>query len=185
MATNKRDLKHFVRYGGDGKIIPGGNILNRKKPKLGNWVETNAYECCSGIISSSSEQWLMSEVYAPFLLDGYMMFPDHLNGICSLDPNEVGLFIPVSATMIYINTSLYPVLNQMAGHSGTLTLTQNGDSIKFAFGAGAFLYGGYGPDIVYFDWWMNSSVLGELTITSSSTGAFTTTDPITISVTIN
>ena len=47
MGTNKRILKHYVRYGGDGRIIPGGNILSRVKPKVGQWTETNAYECCN------------------------------------------------------------------------------------------------------------------------------------------
>ena len=45
--TNKRDLKHFLRYDGNGKIIPGGNILQRKIPKVGKWVEGTAYLCCN------------------------------------------------------------------------------------------------------------------------------------------
>jgi hypothetical protein len=46
--SNKRDLKHFIRYDGNGRVIPGGNILQRKKPAVGKWTETSAYECCTG-----------------------------------------------------------------------------------------------------------------------------------------
>ena len=41
MASNRRILKHYVRYSGDGVIIPGGNVLSRVKPKVGNWTETD------------------------------------------------------------------------------------------------------------------------------------------------
>lgn len=46
MASNKRDLKAFVRYDGTGRVIPGSLILQRNKPKVGNWNQTTAYECC-------------------------------------------------------------------------------------------------------------------------------------------
>jgi len=46
MARNNK-LKAYVRYDGDGRIIPGSLILNRFKPAVGNWKETPAYECCN------------------------------------------------------------------------------------------------------------------------------------------
>ncbi len=46
MATNKRDLKAYVQYDGSGRIIPGSVVLRRQKPKVGNWVEMRAYQCC-------------------------------------------------------------------------------------------------------------------------------------------
>jgi hypothetical protein len=45
--ANKRDLKAFVRYDGTGRVIAGSNILQRKKPKVGNWEEIAADECCT------------------------------------------------------------------------------------------------------------------------------------------
>jgi hypothetical protein len=45
--TNKRYLKAYVRYDGSGRIVPGSNILSRIKPKVGEWVEVTAYECCN------------------------------------------------------------------------------------------------------------------------------------------
>lgn len=48
MATNKRDLRAYVRYDGTGRIIPGSLVLRRNKPKVGNWKEIQTYECCDG-----------------------------------------------------------------------------------------------------------------------------------------
>ena len=45
--SNKRINKAYVRYDGTGRVIPGSLILNRFKPKVGNWKETPAYECCN------------------------------------------------------------------------------------------------------------------------------------------
>jgi len=50
MATNKRTLKAYVRFDGSGRIIPGSLILQRSKPKVGNWKEILAYECCNPIL---------------------------------------------------------------------------------------------------------------------------------------
>jgi hypothetical protein len=40
-------LKAFVRFDGTGRIIPGSLILRAQAPKVGNWKETPAYECCT------------------------------------------------------------------------------------------------------------------------------------------
>jgi hypothetical protein len=45
--SNKRINKAYVRYDGSGRVIPGSLILNRFKPKVGNWQETPAYLCCN------------------------------------------------------------------------------------------------------------------------------------------
>lgn len=46
MASNKKDLKAYVRYDGTGRVIAGSLILQRSKPKVGNWEQIGAYECC-------------------------------------------------------------------------------------------------------------------------------------------
>ena len=46
MATNNR-LKAYVRFDGTGRVIPGSLILQRFKPKVGNWKEIPASECCN------------------------------------------------------------------------------------------------------------------------------------------
>jgi hypothetical protein len=46
-AYNRKDLKAYVRYDGNGRVVAGSLILRRQKPKVGNWVEIQAYECCN------------------------------------------------------------------------------------------------------------------------------------------
>jgi len=47
MANSNNRLKAYVRYDGTGRVIAGSLILQRSKPKVGNWVEINANECCN------------------------------------------------------------------------------------------------------------------------------------------
>ena len=48
--SNKKDLKHYVRYDGNHKIVPGSNIWSRNKPpKVGKWTEVQATECCNDV----------------------------------------------------------------------------------------------------------------------------------------
>ena len=46
MASNSK-LKAYVRYDVLGRVIPGSLILNRFKPKVGDWKEINVNECCN------------------------------------------------------------------------------------------------------------------------------------------
>ena len=46
-AYNRKDLKAYVRFDGTGRVVPGSLILRRQKPKVGNWTEIQAYECCN------------------------------------------------------------------------------------------------------------------------------------------
>jgi hypothetical protein len=54
MATNRKDLKSYVRYDGSGRVIPGSNVLRKNMPKVGNWKETQAYECCDPFLTSTT-----------------------------------------------------------------------------------------------------------------------------------
>tara|TARA_R110000822_G_scaffold12379_2_gene44834 strand:+ start:1185 stop:1604 length:420 start_codon:yes stop_codon:yes gene_type:complete len=46
-SINKRPLKAFVRFDGSGRVVSGSLVLRRNKPKVGNWQEIVAYECCN------------------------------------------------------------------------------------------------------------------------------------------
>lgn len=46
-SISKRPLKAFVRFDGSGRVVAGSLVLRRKKPKVGNWKEITAYECCN------------------------------------------------------------------------------------------------------------------------------------------
>ena len=47
MANSNNRLKAYVRDDGTGRVIAGSLILQRSKPKVGNWVEIDANECCN------------------------------------------------------------------------------------------------------------------------------------------
>lgn len=47
MGSNKRDLKAYVRIDGSGRVVAGSLVLRRKMPKVGKWMEIQAYECCN------------------------------------------------------------------------------------------------------------------------------------------
>lgn len=42
-------LKAFVRFDGSGRVIPSSLILQKSKPKVGNWKEINATQCCNSV----------------------------------------------------------------------------------------------------------------------------------------
>lgn len=44
---NARPLHAYVRYDGKWRIVAGSLILRRKMPKVGRWIEINAYQCCN------------------------------------------------------------------------------------------------------------------------------------------
>jgi uncharacterized protein YneR len=48
MANNNK-LKAYVRYDGTGRVIAGSLILQKSKPKVGNWQEIDANECCNDV----------------------------------------------------------------------------------------------------------------------------------------
>ncbi len=52
--ANNRKLKAYVRFDGSGRIIPGSLILQRSKPKVGNWKEILAYECCNYVPTTTT-----------------------------------------------------------------------------------------------------------------------------------
>lgn len=61
--TTKKDLHAYVRYGGDGRIVPSSVILRRNVPKVGTWVEIDAYECCPPVHVSP---------YSPICVTGFI-----------------------------------------------------------------------------------------------------------------
>jgi hypothetical protein len=54
MANSNNRLKAYVRYDGTGRVIAGSLILQRFKPKVGNWQEIDANECCNYVPDSTT-----------------------------------------------------------------------------------------------------------------------------------
>jgi hypothetical protein len=64
-AYNRKDLKAYVRYDGSGRVVAGSLILRRQKPKVGNWVEVPAYECCAPTTTTTSSTTTTTTTVAP------------------------------------------------------------------------------------------------------------------------
>ena len=54
MANSNNNLKAYVRYDGTGRVIAGSLILQRFKPKVGNWQEIPANECCNYVPTTTT-----------------------------------------------------------------------------------------------------------------------------------
>lgn len=54
MANSNNKLKAYVRYDGTGRVIAGSLILQRSKPKVGNWQEIDANECCNYVPTTTT-----------------------------------------------------------------------------------------------------------------------------------
>jgi hypothetical protein len=138
-----------------------------------------------------SGQWFLYSAYSSADNSNQITFPDHNNYIGSLNPNEVGQSGGGTATQIYINaydssiTDHSADLSQLAGHAGTLTLTQGSNNVTYTFTNQSFQFGPYGGSTeLYADWYFESSIQGSITVTSPASGDFNTVDPITITYTI-
>lgn len=47
MATNRRNLKIFIRVDGSGRDVAGSSVWRKSMPKNGKWRELQGYECCN------------------------------------------------------------------------------------------------------------------------------------------
>jgi hypothetical protein len=101
MTPNKRDLKAYSRFDGTGRIVPGSTVLRRNKPKVGNWKETPAYECC---VPSTCVEPLIMEVRPSegFYEFGFRVnFPNSVKGTIDWGDGDTETFNLTDATGAY------------------------------------------------------------------------------------
>jgi len=60
MRNNNNKLKAFVRFDGSGRVISSSLIVQAFKPKVGNWKEISAKECCNGAFDVTADWNLTS-----------------------------------------------------------------------------------------------------------------------------
>ena len=60
MANSNNQLKAYVRFDGTGRIVPSSLILQRFKPKVGNWQEIPATECCTPTLPSNCVEFVVN-----------------------------------------------------------------------------------------------------------------------------
>ena len=130
--------------------------------------------------------YYLFQQYAPAYNPGMITFPDHANGVGSLNPNEIGQQIDGTATQLYINvfdsenTDNTTYLQQLVGNHTRLTLSQGSNFIVFECTEQSFVYVDYFGDIIYDD--SEVSLFGSVTIVTSATSNFNTVDPINIHI---
>jgi hypothetical protein len=57
--SNKRILKAYERYDGNGKVVPGSLVLRDRIPKNGKWKEVQAYLCCNNNLPSNCIEFVV------------------------------------------------------------------------------------------------------------------------------
>lgn len=53
-SNNNNKLKAFVRFDGSGRIVPSSLIVQAFKPKVGNYQEIDAKECCNFVPTTTT-----------------------------------------------------------------------------------------------------------------------------------
>lgn len=79
--SNKRTNKAYVRYDGNGRIVPGSLIINKTKPKTGDWVEIPAYDCCSGAVNCNS--FWINQTFNPENVDNLYAVGSAMDSQCN------------------------------------------------------------------------------------------------------
>lgn len=69
MQNNR--LKSYTRLDGQGRRVPGSNVLRLKKPVTGSWVEDEAYQCCgpSITVEGTPEDVFLANIVLSILCD--------------------------------------------------------------------------------------------------------------------
>ena len=52
--NNNNKLKAYVRFDGSGRVVSSSLIVQAFKPKVGNWKEIDAKECCNYISTTTT-----------------------------------------------------------------------------------------------------------------------------------
>lgn len=52
--SNRRILKAYERYDGNGRVVSGSLVLRDRIPKNGRWKELVGYQCCNDIVPSTA-----------------------------------------------------------------------------------------------------------------------------------
>ena len=120
--SNKKDLKAYVRYDGNGRVISSSLILNRFEPGVGNWQQVDAYECCNPTptvptveLSFTPETTAIGNISVQFLCDDSYV----TSGVTSTNS------LDMTTLLLYLNSS-FPT-NQFGTYSegpeGSVILT--------------------------------------------------------------
>lgn len=61
-------LKAYVRFDGSGRIVPSSLILQRTKPKVGDWKEVDDKLCCPPIKDCSINLYVENDYICDYFV---------------------------------------------------------------------------------------------------------------------
>jgi hypothetical protein len=117
--NNNNKLKAFVRFDGSGRVVPSSLIVQAFKPKVGNYKEIDAKECCNYVPTTTTTTTSPS---APG--NYFIQLFELTDGVCGLLPvNELDIYTEDSVTIgkwytFNIESEIYSVHIISAGSSG-------------------------------------------------------------------
>ena len=89
-SNNNNKLKAFVRFDGSGRIVPSSLIVQAFKPKVGNWKEIDAKECCNFVmIYYIPETYPIVNPHVNVFCNGINVVDEAANGYTANDINEL------------------------------------------------------------------------------------------------
>jgi hypothetical protein len=93
-SNNNNKLKAYVRFDGSGRVVPSSLIVQAFKPKVGNWKEIDAKECCNYTTTTTSTT---STPGAPG--NYFIELFELIDGVCGSSPvNELDIYTEDSVT---------------------------------------------------------------------------------------
>ena len=182
----RKGLKAWVRFDGNNNAVAGSLIFQKDKPKVGKWKEYQDVNLCCPATPCTCDgnfNWNVLNVYEPPFDQGFITFPNHIDGAVNLNPNLIGQ----PGYELYINNldingnNQVSFLNLLVGNSGYITLIQGTTTVTYGFTEEAF---GAFEDFVYYDDTFEGSTPGSLQVVSPAVRDFNTTDCITVLVNI-
>ena len=101
-SNNNNKLKAFVRFDGSGRIIPSSLIVQAFKPKVGNYVEIDAKECCNPV----------SQLILYFTPESYPIVNPSINLFCD------SVFVDNASANGFTATDLTSLIEILQGEGG-------------------------------------------------------------------
>jgi hypothetical protein len=121
-------LKAFVRFDGSGRVIPSSLILQKSKPKVGNWKEINATQCCDAAPTTTTTTTTISV--------GQESAVGNFNSVdaCSGTGNSLTVYYN-NSTPLGVGTALYTDAGLTSPYSPGSFPSGNGTYLRIYFQA--------------------------------------------------
>lgn len=120
VTISKRILKGYVRYDGQGRLIPGSFILRQKMPKVGKWIEVPIHECCNQP-TFECVSYSVSVLRGDTVTFTYTSCDMEISGPHTIEGPVSDVFCAVPATIAYEGTATFTLLGECVPTTTTTT----------------------------------------------------------------